>query len=339
MEGASRAVDMKVLSIVVRSYGGTSAREPMSIYLTRPLVELGHEVEAFDHYEAARRLGRERATEAMVEKIRAGTCDIVFFQSAGDEPVDTSRLRELSRQRLIVAWNSDDDWQWPVTSQRAGHFTYMVTTYPSIYRAHRQKYPTLLLSQWGCLETREPRFPKSIDFSFAGAVYKIRNRDCRELRRSAGLECYGRGARLANLCIPYFKGAFRFPWLSGHAIDFEQINAVWEKTRISYTPLKGGPKGEVLSIKSRVFDMGYARTLMLCESAPDLDAYYDDGKEIVTFSSLDEAADKARFYLKNENARAAIADRYRDRTLREHLWTHRFQALFGAVGIRGGAPH
>jgi spore maturation protein CgeB len=138
-----------------------------------------------------------------------------------------------------------------------------------------------------------------------------------------------------NLGIPYFKGAFRFPSLSGRAIEFDDINAVWEKTRISYTPLAGGPSGEVLSIKSRVFDMGYARTLMLCEAAPDLDAYYVDGKELVTFSTLDEAVDKARFYRRNESARAAIANQYRERTLREHLWTHRFQAMFDAMGIRG----
>jgi spore maturation protein CgeB len=325
---------VNVLSIVVRSYYGTTALEPMFLYFTRPLVELGHEVDTFDHYGAVRRLGRGPATEAMVEKIRAGRYDVVFYQTAGNEPVDTAPLKELSRQRPIVAWNSDDDWQWPSTSQRAGDFTFMVTTYPSVYRAHRDKYPNLLLSQWACLETREPRFPKTIDFSFAGAVYKIRNGDCRRLRRKAKLRCFGRGARLANLGIPYFKGAFRFPWLSGAAIDFDRINAVWEKTRISYTPLKGGPSGEVLSIKSRVFDMGYARTLMLCEAAPDLEAYYTDGKELVTFSSLDEAGDKVQFYRKNESARAAIANRYRERTLREHLWTHRFQALFAAMGIR-----
>jgi spore maturation protein CgeB len=326
------------LSVVVRSYYGTSAIEPMFLYFTRPLGELGHEVDTFDHYDAARRLGREPATDALVQKIRAGKYDVVFYQTAGQEPIDTAPLKDLSRQRPIVAWNSDDDWQWALTSQRAGDFTHMVTTYPSIYRAYRDKYPNLLLSQWACLETREPRFPKSIDFSFAGAVYKIRNRQCRTLRREAGLKCFGRGARLANLGIPYFKGAFKLTWLSGKALDFDRINAIWEKTCISYTPLQGGPNGEVLSIKSRVFDMGYARTLMLCEAAPDLDAYYEDGKELVTFSTLDEAADKARFYRKNEAERVTIAGRYRERTLREHLWTHRFEAMFGALGLRAGRP-
>jgi hypothetical protein len=324
---------VKILSIVIRNYyGRPSAIEPMFLYFTRPLIELGHDVDTFDHYDASRRLGRAAATEAMIAKIRAGDYDVVFYQTAGHEPLDTEPLGDLSRQRLIVAWNSDDDWQWESTLTRASHFTFMATTYPSVYRANRDKISNLVLSQWGCLENREPRYPKSIDFSFAGAVYKIRNRECRLLRRRAGLRCYGRGARLANMGIPHFKGAFRFPLVSGDAISFDQICAVWEKSRVSYTPLKGGPHGEVLSIKTRVFDMGFARTLMLCELAPDLEMYYEAGKHFVPFETLEDCAEKAKFYLKNEPARAAIANRYRERTLHEHLWMHRFRALFKAVG-------
>jgi hypothetical protein len=323
---------VKILSVVVHRYYGTaSAVEPMFLYFTRPLVELGHQVETFDHYDAARRLGREGATEALLSRLRDGDHDVAFYQTASTEPVDTSAFAELARRRAIVAWNSDDDWQWPQTSSRASHFTFMVTTYPSVYRANHAAFPNLLLSQWGCLESREPTRAKDLDFAFAGAVYKIRNHDCRRLRRLAGLRCFGRGARLANLGIPYFRGAFRFPLLSGGAIAFEDINVVWERTRVSYTPLAGGPDGSVLSIKSRVFDMGYARTLMLSERAPDLESYYEPEREFVTFRTLEECAEKARFYLGNEKARFEIADRYRRRTLGEHLWTHRFRELLAKV--------
>jgi hypothetical protein len=325
---------VKILSIVIRNYyGQASAIEPMYHYFTRPLVELGHEVETFDHYDAGRRLGRAAATEATVQKIREGDHDLVLYQTAGSEPIDSEALAPLARNRVVVAWNSDDDWQWPSTGPRASHFTFMATTYPSIYRANRAHVPNLVLSQWACLETREPRHPKSIDFSFAGAAYKIRNAECRRLRRTARLRCYGRGSRLVNLGIPYFPGAFRFPRLSGEAISFDRINAIWEKTRVSYTPLKGGPTGEVLSIKSRVFDMGYTRTLMLCQNAPDLALYYEPNTEFVPFETLADCAEKANFYLKNERARTAIADRYRTRTLGEHLWTHRLAALLKSVGL------
>jgi len=167
-------------------YGLPSALEPMFLYFTRPLIELGHQVQTFDHHETARRLGRLAATEALVDEIRRGCYDLVLYQTAGFEPVDTSAFVDLARTHLIVAWNSDDDWQWGETSKLASHFTFMVTTYPSVYRANRQAIPNLLLSQWGCLESREPTQPKSLDFSFAGAAYKSRNRDCRWLRARGG---------------------------------------------------------------------------------------------------------------------------------------------------------
>jgi hypothetical protein len=191
-----------------------------------------------------------------------------------------------------------------------------------------------VLSQWGCYsEYSNFDCHKDIDFSFAGAVYGSRNPACRYLRKAAGLRCFGRGAQLANLGLPYFRGAFRLPWLSGFPVDFKAINEIWNRSRVSFTPMAGGPSGNVLSIKSRTFDMGLSGTLMLCENSPHLEDYYEPGKEFVPFESLEDCTAKARFYLRNESARRQIAERYRDRTLSEHLWEHRFGRLFDELRL------
>jgi spore maturation protein CgeB len=325
---------VRILSIVRKGYYGSKvAVEPMYLYFTAPLQAMGHEVDTFDHYLAGSTHGKATASEMMADRIRSGDFDLVFYQTAGREPVDTSVLAELSRKPCIAAWNSDDDWQWQMTSQLALHFTFMVTTYPHIYEQHRSSCTNLLLSQWGCLGIYSDfDRPKNIEFSFAGAVYGVRNHACRFLTRHAGLECFGRGSRLAALGLPYFRGAFRFPWLSGTALHFKKINEIWNQSRISYTPLAGGPNGEVLSIKSRTFDMGLSGTLMLCEPSPHLERYYVAGKECVTFDSLEDCADKARWYLAHEEERARIATAYRERTLKEHLWQERFVSLFRQMG-------
>ena len=330
---------MKILSVISRNYyGRASAVEPMFLYFTEPLRALGHEVETFDHIQAELALGRESATQALVERIEKSAFDVVFYQTSGREPVDTAALEPLKKRVAIIAWNSDDDWQWPTTSALAGHFTNMITTYPHIYELNRQKLPNLILSQWACLGPDvapglgQP-VAKDIDFSFAGAIYKIRNAECRYLRRKARLKCFGRGARLVNLGIPYFKGAFQVPWISGEAIAFSEINRVWSRSRISYTPLSGGPTGAVLSLKSRIFDMGCSGALMLSEHAPNLERYYEPDRECVTFAGLDDCLEKAKFYLEHEAERVRIASRYRERTLKEHLWTQRFKAIFAHVGL------
>jgi spore maturation protein CgeB len=329
---------MKILSITVRAYRGSpNAVEPMRLYFTKPLEKMGHIVECFDHIEASNRLGKEKATDDLVALTKNGGFDAVFYQSAGtSEPVDVSALGTLKTRVPLFCWNSDDDWQWERwTHKLAPHFTWVVTTYPHIYEANKQRYSNLLLSQWGCLESfSEFDRAKDIPFSFAGAVYKIRNRDCRFLRKRAGLKAFGQGARLVNLGVPYLKGAFRFDLIAGPAIDFSKINEIWNRTRVSYTPLGGGPSGEVMSIKSRVFDMGCSGTLMLSEMAPNLERYYEPGKEFVVFSSLDDCAEKARYFLTNESERARIAEQYRRRTLGEHTWVRRFQQMFADAGLQ-----
>lgn len=328
---------MRVLSVVRKGYyGSESALEPMYLYFTVPLQQMGHEVETFDHYDATRDLGKARRTELLLQRIQGGRFDLVLYETAGSEPVDTEALADLARKVCIVAWNSDDDWQWDATRRIANHFTFMITTYPHIYEQNRKQYSNLLLSQWACLGIFSDRTrQRDIDFSFAGAVYAIRNSACRFLRRRAGLVCFGCGSRLVSLGLPYVTGVSRFPWLYGRPVHFEEINDVWNRTRVSYTPLAGGPKGDVLQIKSRVFDMGLSGTLVLCEHSPNLERYYEPGKECITFESLEDCAEKATWYLSHEAERARIARNYEERTLKEHTWQQRFKDLFHQARLVG----
>jgi hypothetical protein len=329
---------MRILSVVRKNYYGVAtAIEPMHLYFTMPLSEMGHDVETFDHYEMSRTLGRERATLALADKIRKGEFDVVFYQTSGREPVETAALAELSRKFCIAAWNSDDDWQWESTRQIAAHFTFMITTYPHIHEQNRFHYENLLLSQWACagLYSGDGRV-KDIEFSFAGSIYGDRNRDCRYLRSKAGLACFGRGSRMVRLGIPYFRGALKFPWFSGMALEIESVYDVWNRSRISYTPLEGSSGQKALQIKGRIFEMGLTGTMVLCERHPVLERYFKSGAEIITFKGLQDCAEKALWYLAHEEERARIANNYRDRTLREHMWKHRFENLFEQMGLKRG---
>lgn len=96
-------------------------------------------------------------------------------------------------------------------------------------------------------------------------------------------------------------------------------------------------RGQVLSIKSRVFDMGRSGTLMLCEHSPNLERYYEPGRECITFAGLEDCAEKALWYLSHETERARIARNYQERTAREHTWQYRFRTLFQQLGLAGAA--
>jgi hypothetical protein len=319
--------------VVVRKnyYGIANAVEPMYEYLTRTFEELGTSIVHFDHYLSEAEGGKEQASEMLQGVARAGHFDVMVYQTTGTletEPIYPDALAEIRGFMPTVAWNSDDDWQTPGSLEIADYVTWLVTTYPRVFEAHRQVVGNLRLSQWACLERPTYAGPKDIDFGFAGTIYASRNGECRELRRRANLQCFGRGGRIVSMGLPVFRGAFRFPFLTGPALTLGEIQQVWDRSRISFTPLRGGPNGTVMSLKGRLFEMGLSRTLMLCDQNQDIDLYYEPGREYVSFENLDDCVEKVAWYLNHHQAWEEIVENYAQRTRNEHLWSIRLKQLF-----------
>ncbi|HUT60393.1 MAG TPA: glycosyltransferase [Phycisphaerae bacterium] len=86
-------------------------------------------------------------------------------------------------------------------------------------------------------------------------------------------------------------------------------------------------------IKGRNFEVPACGAFLLSGQAEELSEYYEDGREIVCYSTMTDLIEKARRYLADEAERAAIAQRGYERTLREHTYEHRFADLFARVGL------
>jgi spore maturation protein CgeB len=214
-------------------------------------------------------------------------------------------------------------------------------------------FPNLLHAQWACTGFWDGRAThKPIDFSFVGQIYGARAQQIRWLSRHAQLQAFGANTGRVSLDEQPVRGwlhrakravqhaALRYI-LPGVArtlstLDFEQVNQIWNTSKISFTPLDSS-QGGVRQIKSRVFDMGLSRTLMLSQRAPYLDSYYEPDREYVPFETLEECVEKVRFYLRNEAARSKIAEAYAKRTEAEHLWSHRIQSVLRDAGIASGS--
>jgi spore maturation protein CgeB len=109
-------------------------------------------------------------------------------------------------------------------------------------------------------------------------------------------------------------------------VSFERANDIWCRSRISLNPMRSST-GEVLSIKSRTFDMGLSGTMMVCEHSPDLELYYEPFKEFIPFQTLDDCVEKVKYFLDHESERRGIARAYYRRTKAEHLWKHRIEQI------------
>jgi hypothetical protein len=333
---------MKILSCVTKGYYGRSnAVEPMYIAFTRPLRALGHDVDHFDHYRLPKEIGYAATAERFLETVRNGGYDAVLYQTACQEARYVGEaVREAGRHAPTIAWNSDDDFAWEgQTSLLAPYFTFMFTTYPHIYEQNRARHPNLRLSQWGCFDGfGDFQRRKDLDFTFAGQMYVSRAPAARYLAKRAGLRVYGfMSGMVRTPSFLYWPGirklTFRLPSVYGQAIQYSEINDIWNRSRISYTPMEASVDANVLQIKSRTFEQGLSGTLMICRQSPNLDRYYEPGKEFVAFGDLDDCVDKVRHYLRHEGDCARIAKAYHDRTRAEHMWTHRFEKMFEDAGL------
>ncbi len=77
----------------------------------------------------------------------------------------------------------------------------------------------------------------------------------------------------------------------------------------------------------RTFEIPACATMQLSLYIEDYAAMFEEDREIVFFRSLDEAHDKARFYLEHDEPRIRIARAGRERLLRDHTMAQRFETL------------
>ena len=84
----------------------------------------------------------------------------------------------------------------------------------------------------------------------------------------------------------------------------------------------------------RLFEASGAGACLLTDAKGDLARVFEAGKEVVTYASADEAAERAAWLLAHPAAREVIAAAGQARTLRDHTFDRRAEALEGLLNER-----
>jgi spore maturation protein CgeB len=90
------------------------------------------------------------------------------------------------------------------------------------------------------------------------------------------------------------------------------------------------------AVNQRVWDVPAAGSFLLTDAQQDIFKHFDEGREMVTYASLDEACDKAEFYTVNSDERERIAARAGLRVEREHQYEHRLLKIEEVLRSRFG---
>jgi spore maturation protein CgeB len=84
----------------------------------------------------------------------------------------------------------------------------------------------------------------------------------------------------------------------------------------------------------RLFEATGMGALLLTDEASNLTELFDEGREVVTYSSAQDCAEKAEYFLAHPNEAAGIAAAGQVRTLRDHTWRDRMERLVEMIGRR-----
>ena len=81
----------------------------------------------------------------------------------------------------------------------------------------------------------------------------------------------------------------------------------------------------------RDFEIPLSKSMLLTQHSEELDYFFEEGKEVVSFKNESDMIDKARYYSNNHKASKEIALAGYKRAKREHTWKNRFESLFSEI--------
>lgn len=286
-------------------------------YFLNTLVAMGHEVVRFDSLGLLRRRGKRIANEllaATVEKYRPDLMFAVLFKTEFDPSVLDQIRSDLDGR--TIAWFCDDQWRFePFSRIWAPHFGLAVTTSPKALRLyHDAGINNVLLSQWACNHFlyRPLPLPKKCDVSFVGQPHGDRPEVVQRLRR-AGIDIQTWG----------------FGWPNGRVTQDEFIQIISE-SRINLN-LSNASVGAIEQLKGRDFEVPGCRAFLITKRTDDLDRYYDVGREVEAYDSVEDLVLKIRHYLAAPEERERISEAGYRRTLAEHTMEKRLTEIFENV--------
>jgi hypothetical protein len=108
---------------------------------------------------------------------------------------------------------------------------------------------------------------------------------------------------------------------------FNECAEIYRKSRIVFNT------SAVDDINMRCFEATATGSFLLTEWVPTLDQCFEDGVHLVSYKDMDEAIEKAHYYLEHEDEREAIAQAGMEHTLANHTYQERVKQLFGQIGL------
>jgi spore maturation protein CgeB len=300
------------------------------------LKQMGHEVELFDYMGEMHAHGREGMNQRLLARAREWQPAVTVFSLYTDQfiPEVVSALRAHTK---TFCFFHDDTWRVDYSRYWARHFDFFSTPDMRGELKYREiGLPNAIYFPFGCNEQifRKLDVPKKYDVSFVGGWHPYREWLIERIRK-AGISVEVAG----------------FRWPTGE-VDQEAMVRLFNESRINLNLsnsaswdaryLASSPRAlinrvrsdkNIEQMKARIFEVNGCGAFQLSYYVEGLANCYEIDREMGVYADADDLVEKVRFYLAHPELREAIADAGYKRTLREHTFALRFQAVFQRLGL------
>ena len=312
---------MRILCVFGRyNYGNPDRGEGIEYTSFLPALRaLGHQVEFFESFSRTAHADFAALNRALLERVEVFRPEIVFTVLMMAEVwLETVAIIRATGAK-VINWSTDDSWKYRQFSRLvAREFDVFATTWPDAMRWYADDgLVNAHLAQWAAathaLSPPKPAAECAFQVTFVGSCYGRRAARVARLREAGiAVECFGHG------------------WPNG-PVDAARLPRIARDSIVSLNFSEGGG-GAGKQIKARVFEVPAAGGLLLTETAPHLERYFDTAREIAVFT--DDAALEAttRDLLTRPQHRDAIALAGHARVAREHTYEQRLAVLLAQAG-------
>lgn len=236
--------------------------------------------------------------------------DFIFHPCYTVLHTELVRLREFSKVYVI---QSDDDWRF----ENYAKFYIPFVDGTISYQADRQWYLNEGASEKAIISAKWAFNPNTM----LTDLYSI---DKKDILLSHGGGIYGD----RKLLIEKFNNG-NVPVTAASNIAYGQLLELYNRSKYALCLTKSS-QGNFRQKKGRLAEMGYY-SVIISEPFPNVETYYDPGKEILIFETVEEAIDLIKYYESNLSEYSKILEASRKRLLNTNTSFHQWDTIMSII--------
>jgi spore maturation protein CgeB len=279
------------------------------------LLNMDYSLIYFDYVGLKQKYGNEKMSQMLREAVYYYHPDVLFYFHSYDW-IKPHVWKEISNElpTKSIVWLADDHWRYEETRPVWELFNLVATTDKNGYEKRKKEgFSNVVLSQWGCNHFlyKNLNLPKIYDVSFVGRCYGERQEFVETLKRQ--------GIKVTTFGQGWDENSTR--------VSQADLIKIYNQSKISLNISFASKEGKI-QIKGRDFEAPGCGSLLLTKDTEQIAEYLVPGEEIIIYQDANDAAEKIKYYLKNEELREKIAKRGYERVLREHTVENRLSNVF-----------